>query len=73
MADLVGYQKKIFEFLGADPSLVRPIDDMLKNGIELLQPVDTWKEYFTEENKVWFEEYAVEAIKITEDFQQTIS
>jgi len=72
-ANFAKQQGKVFEYLGVDPSLAAPMDKTLSDGIELLQPVGIWKDYFSEENKLWYNEYAAEAIKITQDFHHTIS
>lgn len=69
--DVIGERKKLFEFLGVDPKRCAKIDGVLKPGFSEERPaeflrkgqVGDWKNYFTDQTKVWFKEEAGAVLK----------
>ena len=57
---------ELFDFLGVDPNLASKIQGTLKPGLKEEQPdkflrkgqAGDWKNYFTEQTKIWFKEIA---------------
>lgn len=69
------YRKEIYEFMGADFKKAQPLDEITTAGFKRDQKVNTkshyrkgkagaWKEYFTNEQLQWFNEEAMQALKL---------
>lgn len=65
-ADTEGERRKMFEFLGVDPSRAANLDGVLKPGFKTERPdeflrkgvVGDWQNYFFDDSKAWFKEIA---------------
>jgi len=71
-ADVKAEREKLFLFLGVKPNLAAKIKGHLKPGFGEERPneflrkgtVGDWKNYFTDQTKVWFKEEAGEELRL---------
>lgn len=69
--DTIGMRNKMFQFIGADPSMAHPLNEMTRPGFTSSRDfrfyrkgiVGDWKNYFTDESLKWFDDEASQSIE----------